>query len=278
MKKLIFISALVIMLSSVGCNKVDAPSDIAPEEMAQSFYPENVQYIKTSSHFVLDDSRYDCFTPTPNYSVNYYFPEGVRLTPIDKTVAVHETHTCGTGLPEDYDSFMFDAALYTTDDDVYGDRLVFIKDPDKEVYYPFSVPRTVVADDNDTFQIYIDKLYGDGEFDKVTDLRLARYGSMSEFFAIPETVATDIKTTVRDQKTGDINHYLCGCTYYWDTDKHMAITFVMPTTRYEYSLTFCPNDKTLGGIPLSDTLAASIHSCVSYEYQKNVLHLCDKYF
>lgn len=213
--------------------------------------------------FNYNDKTYSSFFT--HYGYEYYFGDSIRLIPTGDTVKVNEWNTCGTGLPDDYDPFRFNGEIFTIENDIFSGEIVFVYNKTANVYYPFRCHINVPSNSGYTVRSYIDKRYGEGSFDSITEVRFGQLYFTNEWFELPTDI-TDVLLT--ELKSTSATSALCSCTQYTQSVKHRELRLVLPKTKFEHTLTLCPNTATVNGQKISKTLCDDIMSCIDMKYHK----------
>ncbi len=228
--------------------------------------PITVEVLKlNSSNNIIDYNQKTYSSFYTHYGYKYYFGDSVRLVPTGDTVKVDEWVTCGTGLPDDYDPFRFVGTVYTLENDTFGGEIIFVYNYSEDVYYPFRAHINIPYDEKDTVNTYIDKRYGEGSFDGITEVRFGQQYFTNEWYELPADIKDALLTEL---KSTSATSALCGCTHYTQTDKQRELRLVLPITRFEHTLTLCPTHSTVNGQKISKTLCDSIMSCIDMQYHK----------
>lgn len=263
MKRYLVLLIVFVLLIS-GCTKAPKPpkTEEAPPPTADPITPQVAEFAPQNYIFHYNDKTYSDFYC--QYGYHYYF-DGISLIPTGDTVQVDEWNTCGTGLPENYDPFAFNGTVFTIADDIYGGEFVFVYNKTRNVYYPFRCHITVPSNSGYTVKSYIDKRYGEGSFDSITEVRLALSSYTNEWFEIPEEIETELLKTVKNQL---ISGASCDCNHYTLTDKHCTLRLVLSKTRFEHTLTLCPTTLAVNGRKIPKTLCDDIMSCTDMKYHK----------
>ena len=104
-------------------------------------------------------------------SSEYYFSDVKELINTGDSMTVHEFISCATGLPEDYEWEQFTSDIYVLKDDPYYQKFVFVKRGD--VFHPFFKIKELSSleeYENESFTDYIERNYGEGQTDNITDI------------------------------------------------------------------------------------------------------------
>ncbi len=200
-----------------------------------------------------------------HYGYEYYLGDSVRLNPTGDTVTVNEWITCGTGLPDDYDPFRFNGEVYLLENDIFGGEIIFVYNEAENEYHPFRCHISVPYNESDTVRDYFNKRYGEGSFDGITEVRFGQLYFTNEWFELPADIKDALLTEL---KSTSATSAPCGCTHYTQTDKQRELRFVLPITRFEYTLTLCPTHSTVNGQKIPKTLCDDIISCIDMKYHK----------
>ncbi len=217
----------------------------------------------SSDSYILDynDKTFTSFYS--QYGYNYYFSNDMRLIPTGDTVKVDKWITCGTGLPENYDPFAFNGEVFVIENDIYNGEFIFVYNKTVNVYYPFRCHINVPYNSGDTVRTYLNKRYGGESFDEITEVRLFLPNRTNEWYQLPEDIKDSLLMEIKNTSA---EGSMCSCTHYTQSDKHRDLHFVLPVTRFEHTLTLCPNSSTVNGHKISKTLCDNILACSTQEY------------
>lgn len=267
MKKYIALLLIIILLLS-GCAKAPATEpqqEITPPPAAEPIVPQVAELAPQS--YILDYNGISYTSFYSYYGYHYHFDKDMRLIPTGDTVQVDEWITCGTGLPENYDPFAFNGEIFTIENDIYDGEIIFVYNKTQNVYYPFRGGKKIDYNSGDTIKTVIDKQYGSGSFDSITEVRLATYNYTNEWFELPDETEAEILKTVKNMYNSDSSWQ---CDHKSNEYEHSTLRLVLPITKFEHRLTLCHKNSTINGWEIPRKLCDDIMSCIDTKYHRKV--------
>lgn len=260
MKKHLALLLIIILLLS-GCTKAPATEpqqEITPPPTAV----QTSQLCSGNNIFDYNGQTYSSFYS--QYGYKYYFGDEIHLFTTGDTVKVDEWITCGTGLPDNYDPFIFNGEVYMLENDSFGGEIIFVRKDDNE-FYPFRCHVDVPYDETYTVRDYFNKRYGEGSFDNIKEVRISQQYVIKEWYELPEDIRDSLLSELKNTSaTGGV----CNCTSYQQTYNHRDLRLCLPITRFEHTLTLCSVTSTVNGHKISKSLCDSLMSCIDMKYYK----------
>ncbi len=264
MKRYIIFFLVFVMLLS-GCTKAKTPAptpDPTLPPAAEPIVPQVAGLSERSYEFNYNDKRYSSFYT--HYGYNYYFEKDMRLIPTGDTVDVREILF---DMPEDtnYKSEPFSSEVFTIENDIYDGKFLFVYNKTRNIYYPFQHTEKSTVKKGDSIKTAVDKQYGSGSFDSITEVRLCTYNYFNKWFELPDEIETELLKTVKNMLNTD-NPWQCN--HKSDDDRHSTLRLVLPTTKFEYQLTLCHKESKINGWKIPQELCDNIISCIDTNHYR----------
>jgi len=264
MKKCIALLLIIVLLLS-GCAKAPATEpqqEITPPPAAEPIVPQVAGLSERFYEFNYNDKRYSSFYT--HYGYNYYSEKDMRLLPTGDTVDVTEILF---DMPEntDYKSEPFSSEIFTIENDIYGGTFLFVYNKTRNIYYPFQRVEKSTITKGDSIKTAVDKQYGSGSFDTITEVRLCPYNYFNKWFELPDQTETELLKTVKNMCNTDNSWQ---CNHKSDDDRHCTLRLVLPTTKFEYQLTLCHKESKINGWKIPKELCDDIMSCIDTNHHR----------